>query len=87
MKKRGKRFKRLRGELCALDIDSEYLAKLLGVDNRFYTDRRLRAEYPWDLTEMYKIMDILRWPHERMHELFPKDGMDPVIKFIRGEQA
>ena len=80
---RGKRFKRLRAELSAIDIDAEYLAELLGRENRYYIERRLRAEYPWDLTEMYQIMEILRWPIERMPELFPKNGQDAVPKFVR----
>ncbi len=82
-KKHPRKFLRLRAELTALDIDPEYLASLLGVENRYYTDRRLRGEYPWDMDEMYRIMDILRWPYDRMHELFPKEGQDPEVKLIR----
>ncbi|MEM5775791.1 MAG: helix-turn-helix domain-containing protein [Anaerolineaceae bacterium] len=70
-----KPFSRLRGEMQANDIDIPYLAHLLG-GSESSIGRRLRGTIPWTLDEMYQIMDILRWPHERMHEMFPNDLQD-----------
>lgn len=71
-----RRFARLRGELSAHGVGREKLAHLLKHSNRGYVDQRFQGNSPWSLDEMYIIMDLLSWPAEKMHELFPRDGYD-----------
>lgn len=68
-----KAFARLRGELRAHDIDPDYLARLWGLST-CSIGRRLRGEFPWNLDEMYELMEMLNWPVDRMHEMFPRYG-------------
>ena len=75
MKKRVKRFSRLQAELTAYGLDRDYIAKLLGHRGRAYVDRRMCGICPWDLADMDKLMDLIHWPREKMHELFPRDGL------------
>lgn len=66
-------FLRLRGELQARDIDTRYLGQELDGMSEYSVNRRLRGEVPWGLNEMYAIMNLLDWPSDHMHELFPNN--------------
>ena len=70
-----RKFRRLQAELAAADLDRPYLARLLGYTSRAYIDKRMCGLVEWSLSDMYALMDLLRWPYDRMHELFPKDGI------------
>jgi hypothetical protein len=67
-------FRKLRGRLRELDIGQEYLADKLGVClmsiSRSFTGKR-----PWTLTEMYAIIELINEPYEKLHEYFPKNGV------------
>lgn len=66
-----KLYARLRGEMVARDIDQAYLARKLLI-GRSSVAERLRARYPWTIDEMYQVMDLICWPYDKMHELFPR---------------
>lgn len=68
-------YNNLRKELKYRDIDRPTLAIHLGMslstlDNRFSK----KKEHAWRLDEIYKILDILKIEHHRLHEFFPMDG-------------
>lgn len=73
-----RKFTRLQAELNAADLDRPYLARLLKRGSRSYVDQRMSGRAGWTLEEMYTLMDLLHWPYDRMHELFPKDGKEPA---------
>jgi hypothetical protein len=64
----------LRGQLVAHDLQQTDLARKLLISSRTAT-RKLCGHYPWTLDEMYDIMGLLEWPYDRMHELFPRNGI------------
>ena len=77
-----KRFIELRGALAAKDIDQRYLGERLGV-SAGYISARMTAKVPWDMEEVYTILDLINRPPEDIPVLFPKNGMryekrDPV---------
>jgi hypothetical protein len=72
------KFRRLQAELMALGIDRPYLARLMKHRNRDCIDQRMAGNVQWSLCEMYALMDLIHWPYDRMHELFPKDGVAKI---------
>lgn len=66
-------FSKLRGKLSENDIDQKYLAKKLGLSENTVS-YRMTGRFPWTLEEMYSVMDLIREPHELLHEYFPKGG-------------
>lgn len=38
--------------------------------------RRMNAQLPWTSDEMWKIMELFHIPAKRMHEVFPKQGIN-----------
>lgn len=70
-----RRFRRLRGEMQAQDVDPAYLGKLTGLSES-QVNRRLRGQTQWQLSEMYKVMTALHWQPNRMNEMFPMDGIE-----------
>lgn len=68
-------FHQLRVEMHSQDVDTEYMGRKLLLDRKCISNR-LCARTPWRINEMYAVMDMLHWPYERMHELFPKDGQN-----------
>lgn len=68
-------FKQLRMEMVSQDVGAARLGNKLMLGHASVSDR-MCARTPWRIDEMYAIMDLLRWPYERMHELFPKDGQN-----------
>jgi hypothetical protein len=67
-------FRKLRGKLAEFEIDQIYLAKKLGVTQQCIS-HRMTGKYPWTLTEMYAVMDLIQEPYDKLHEYFPKDGV------------
>jgi hypothetical protein len=63
-------YSRLKAELRANNIDLPYLAELLD-RSRSYVAMRTSGARAWDLDDMYKIMEIIGWPAEKLHEVFP----------------
>lgn len=69
-----KYFKALRWEMMQRDVDVKLLARRLG-RSPSYIRARLNAESPWELDECYKILDMLRVPHDRFVEIFPPEPL------------
>jgi|GEM_PF-952872 len=65
-----KPYKYLRTILRDLDIDQEYLSKMLG-KSPGYISTRMMAHKAWTLGDMYTIMDEFNIPYEEMHLVFP----------------
>jgi hypothetical protein len=65
-----KPFARLRAEMKYHDIDEAYLGERLGRSHK-YISERLMAKAPWTMDEVYTILDLINWPTEKMHEIFP----------------
>ena len=68
-----KPFGKLRGKMTEMDIDQEYLAGYLCICG-MSVSRKFTRKRPWTLNEMYAVMDLIREPHEKLHEYFPKNG-------------
>lgn len=66
-------FSTLRGQLVAHDLQQSDLARKLLISSRSAT-RKLCGHSAWTLDEMYTLMDLLQWPYDKMHELFPRNG-------------
>lgn len=66
----------LRGLLVTHDLKQVDIARKLLVSPR-HVNSKMCGHVPWTLDEMYTLMDLLGWPYDRMHELFPKDGISP----------
>jgi len=65
---------KLRGALIAADMTERQLARelLRGVT---YVSQRMSGKEPWALDECYKILDIIRVPHDQLHVYFPPGGV------------
>ena len=72
-----KTYRVLRGYLTAAGIEQTYLAEQMGV-SLSYVSSRITGKAPWDLDDMYFILDMLHIPHDKMHLVFPKDGKAPL---------
>lgn len=70
-----KRYKRLREGLKARGIDQLFLAQKLG-RSISYVSSRFRGVDGWTSREMYQIMEWIGEPEERLHVIFPPDGID-----------
>jgi hypothetical protein len=68
-----KQFSKLRSKMLEYEIDQNELSEMLG-RCIVYVSQRFTGKRPWDLTDMYKIMDEFKIPYEQMHEYFPKNG-------------
>ena len=64
---------KLRKKLKELEIDQVYLAEKLDLA-RETVSRRMTGKLAWTSTEMYIIMNLIREPHEKLHEYFPESG-------------
>lgn len=75
---------RERGWTCA-DLAEEFGISAQAISNR------MSGRHPWNIAEIYKILDLLRIPHHEMYLYFGPDGkfVEPVkpqrmrIKFTR----
>jgi transcriptional regulator with XRE-family HTH domain len=71
-----RKFRVLRGQMAAEGLTQADVARKLLVSPDTISNK-MRGIYSWTLDEMYTLMDIINWPYDRMHELFPKDGIAP----------
>jgi len=74
-------FNKLRARITELGADQAWLAKQLDVTPSTLSFR-MTGKIQWLLSEMYIVMDLLRLPHERLSEYFPKDGKSPAVPGI-----
>lgn len=70
-----KRYARLRGLLQAYGYDRPATAELLGISEGCLS-RKMNAVAQWKSDEMYRIMDAIHQPYEKLHEIFPMNGVD-----------
>lgn len=68
-----KLYSELRGLMAANDYTQEQLARAAGISYGTVKDH-LRGLHPWTLDEAYRTLDLFHIPHDRLHEIFPKDG-------------
>lgn len=68
-------FHKLRVRLTEFDYTQEDVARKtqLGVAS---VSARMNAHKPWNLDEMYAILDMIGEPPSRMHEYFPRGGQN-----------
>lgn len=68
-----KTFIMLRALMLASGETAPDLAKVLQID-RITLSRKMNGHVQWKMDEMYGVMDHYHVPHERLHEVFPRDG-------------
>lgn len=71
-----RRYEALKRELKLKDIDQTYLAGKLG-RSTCYVSERLNGKKPWTAADMYTIMELINCPVDRLHIMFPRDGIAP----------
>ena len=71
-----KAYAKLRGALAEIDMGQRELAIRLG-KSKTYVMERMTAKKPWDLTDCYAIIDLVKVPNDQMFELFPRNGGIP----------
>lgn len=71
----------LRGAYIAAGYDQVTLAQKMGRCET-YINQHFGGKLPWDQTDMYKLMDILRIPYEEMHRYFPPRGIPSKAKQV-----
>lgn len=69
-----RKFRVLRGQMAAEGLTQADVARKLLVSPDTISNK-MRGIYSWTLEEMYALMDLLDWPYDRMHELFPRGGI------------
>ena len=81
-----KLFRKLRGKLAELSYDEAYLAKKSKL-SVMTISRSLTGKRPWQLNEMYAVMDLINEPYELLHDYFPKSGISQNIKPAKAREA
>jgi len=66
-------YSKLRSLMLENDITQADLCEIMHRSKRYIT-LRFTAQYSWPQNEMYFLMDLLNYPYDKMHELFPKEG-------------
>jgi len=65
----------IRKWLSGLDMTIPELAEHLEPPRgSTYVSERLRGVHPWDMTDVYQIMNMMNQPLENIHVVFPKGG-------------
>jgi len=65
----------IRKWLSGLDMTIPELAERLEPPRgSTYVSERLRGVHPWDMTDVYQIMNMMNQPPENIHVVFPKGG-------------
>lgn len=73
-------FCKLRGAFSEYGMTLADVALETGIDVPGLS-RRLNCKTAWRLDEMYTIMDLIHQPYHRIHEYFPRDGInEPGVK-------
>ena len=70
---------KLRGLMREYGDTQDDSARVLLV-SRATVSNRMRGESDWNLSEMYALMDRYHVPHDRLHEVFPKDGRNECMR-------
>lgn len=71
-----KTYVRLKGLLKSFGFEQSDVAKLLDTSVSSVS-RRYRAVEPWDIDQIYKLMDAIHEPYENISEFFPRGGITP----------
>lgn len=71
-----RRYEALKRELKLKDIDQQYLAGKIG-RSTYYVSQRMNGAKPWTAADMYTIMELINCPVDKLHIMFPKDGIAP----------
>ena len=66
-------FEKLRSLMHAHGESQKYVAQILKL-TLSTANKRMTGKLDWKLNEMYALMDHYNVPHDRLHEVFPKDG-------------
>ena len=66
-------YSKLRGLMREFGDTQDDVARALLL-SRISVSNRLRGAADWKLSEMYALLDRYHVPHDRLHEVFPKDG-------------
>lgn len=73
-------FNEVRKLMFEYGYTNDSLGRELGISTRAVSSR-LNCHYPWLLSEMWKFLELTNQPPHRLHEIFPKDGInEPGIK-------
>ena len=65
-----KKYSYLRERLMRLDIRYSDVAKHIGKSDAYITNR-MTGRYPWDMNDVYLIMDLINEPVEYIADVFP----------------
>lgn len=68
-------FHLLRCKMQERGYDQVHLARALGM-SRMTLSSHINGRWPWTLTEMYSVCDLLEIRYDQLHLYFPKDGKD-----------
>ena len=72
-------FSKLRGLMREFGDTQDDVARALLL-SRISVSNRLRGTAEWRLDEMYALMDRYHVQHDRLHEIFPKDGRNEYMR-------
>jgi transposase len=75
VEKMAKPFNKLRAAFRENDLTQADVATESGIDVPGLS-RRLNCKMEWRLDEMYIIMDLIHQPYHRLHEYFPRNGIN-----------
>lgn len=77
-------FAKLRVALYEQDITQKYLARKLLL-SQSWISQKMQGKVSWTLEEMYTLIELVKWPTDHMHELFPRGGIsDTTAKAKEG---
>ena len=72
-----KKYSYLRERLMRLDIRYSDVARHIGKSDAYITNR-MTGRYPWDMSDVYLIMDLINEPVEYIADVFPRDGINEL---------
>ena len=64
----------LRGLMAQNDVDLTDLGKVIGLNEKSAVSHRMTGKTDWKLSEVYKILDFFKIPHEQLSIYFPQGG-------------
>lgn len=70
----GRKYEKLRRKISSAGMSVKYLAEELMGCSASHLYNRLSGKTPWEIHEMYTILDILYIPHKKLHRYFPPNG-------------
>ena len=72
-------YSKLRGLMREFGDTQDDIARALLLSRASVTNK-MRGAAEWRLDEMYALMDRYHVPHDRLHEVFPKGGMNEYVR-------